>query len=160
MLPENPLTANGPPACASLIVTEAVPVFVTVTVSLPLVVFSFWSPKFNEAGDTVIAVVAAATPVPDTEMLAGEFVALLATLTVPETAPAVVGLNMTVKVAVSFGATVTAPMALAVKPVPLVVTPEIVTLEFPLFVSVTPSELLAFTLTLPKLRLPGLGASS
>ena len=91
----------------------------------------------------MIAVVAAATPVPDTEMLAGEFVALLATLTVPETAPAVVGLNMTVKVAVSFGATVTAPMALAVKPVPLVVTPEIVTLEFPLFV-----------------RLAGLGASS
>jgi hypothetical protein len=85
---------------------------------------------------------------------------LLATLTVPETAPAVVGLNMTVKVAVSFGATVTAPMALAVKPVPLVVTPEIVTLEFPLFVSVTPSELLALTLTLPKLRLAGLGASS
>jgi hypothetical protein len=45
---------------------------------------------------------------------------------------------------------------LVVNPVPFVVTPEIVTSEFPLFVSVTPSELLAFTLTLPKLRLVGL----
>jgi hypothetical protein len=37
-------------------------------------------------------VVGAATPVPDNEMLAGEFVALLAMLTLPLTAPAEVGL--------------------------------------------------------------------
>jgi len=39
------------------------------------------------------------TPVADNETPAGEFVALLATLTLPLTAPAVVGLNKTVKVA-------------------------------------------------------------
>jgi hypothetical protein len=160
VVPENPLTTNGAPACTLLTVTDALPVFVTVTVLEPLAVFSFWLPKFSEAGETVIAVVGAATPVPDTETLAGEFVALLATLTVPVTAPAVVGLKLTIKVVVAFGATVTLPMELALKPVPLVVTPEITTLEVPLFVSVTPSELLAFTVTLPKLRLVGLGAST
>jgi len=40
-----------------------------------------------------------------------------------------------------------------------VVTPEIVTLEFPLLVSVTPSELLRPTFTLPKLKLLGLALS-
>ena len=40
------------------------------------------------------------TPVPDTVMLAGEFVALLATFTLPFTAPAFVGANWTVNVAV------------------------------------------------------------
>jgi hypothetical protein len=41
-----------------------------------------------------------ATPVPDNAMLVGEFVALLATLTLPLTAPAEVGMNKTVKLAV------------------------------------------------------------
>jgi hypothetical protein len=41
-----------------------------------------------------------ATPVPVNAMLVGEFVALLATLTLPLTAPAEVGMNKTVKLAV------------------------------------------------------------
>ena len=41
-----------------------------------------------------------ATPVPDTEIVAGELVALLATVTVPFTAPAVVGAKDTLRVAV------------------------------------------------------------
>jgi len=40
------------------------------------------------------------TPVPDTETTAGEFVALLATVTVPVTAPAVDGSKVTASVAV------------------------------------------------------------
>src|SRR5690349_7842417 len=48
-----------------------------------------------------------------------------------------------------------APKPLALNPAPAVVTVEIVTLEFPLFVSVTLEELLAPRFTFPKLRLVG-----
>ncbi len=48
---------------------------------------------------------------------------------------------------------------LALKPAPVTVTPEMVTLEFPLLVSVTGNALLPPTLTLPKLRLVGLAPS-
>jgi hypothetical protein len=41
VLPENPLTTNGAPACTLLTVTDVLPVFVTVTVLALLVVFSF-----------------------------------------------------------------------------------------------------------------------
>ena len=44
---------------------------------------------------------------------------------------------------------------LALNPVPETVTVEIVTLEFPLFVSVAPSELFPPTFTFPKPRLVG-----
>jgi hypothetical protein len=52
------------------------------------------------------------------------------------------------------------PPTLALKPLPADVTPEIITFEFPVFVSVTPTEVLAFTVTLPKLTLVGLAPSS
>ncbi len=48
---------------------------------------------------------------------------------------------------------------LALKPAPVTVTPEMVTLEFPLLVSVTGNALLPPTFTLPKLRLVGLAPS-
>ncbi len=48
---------------------------------------------------------------------------------------------------------------LALKPAPVTVTPEMVTLEFPLLVSVTGNPLLAPTFTLPKLRLVGFAPS-
>jgi hypothetical protein len=48
---------------------------------------------------------------------------------------------------------------LVLNPAPVIVTPEIVTFEFPLFVSVAPNELLLPTFTFPKLRLVGLAAS-
>src|SRR5712692_5135520 len=49
---------------------------------------------------------------------------------------------------------------LALKPAPVTVTPEMVTLEFPLLVSVTGNPLLLPpTFTLPKLRLVGLAPS-
>src|SRR6266852_2794129 len=48
---------------------------------------------------------------------------------------------------------------LALKPAPVTVTPEMVTLEFPLLVSVTGNPLLPPTFTLPKLRLVGFAPS-
>jgi len=105
--------------------------------------------------------VAAATPVPETAMLVGEFVALLDIFTVPVTAPAAAGSNATVKVAVCEGSrTRPEDTPLVMKPAPpLVDMPEIVTLEFPLLVSVTVNELVVPLFTLPKLKLAGLAES-
>jgi len=94
-------------------------------------------------------------------MLVGEFVASLDIFTVPVTAPAAAGSNATVKVAVCEGSR-TSPedTPLVVNPAPpLVDTPEIVTLEFPLLVSVTVNELVVPLFTLPKLKLAGLAES-
>ena len=51
-----------------------------------------------------------------------------------------------------------APVAL--KPVPVAVTPEIMTFEFPVFVSVTFTDALLPSLTLLKLKLDGLALRS
>jgi hypothetical protein len=96
------------------------------------------------------------TPDPDIDRLVGEFVAVLAIVTLPVTLPADVGAKVTVSAidcpAVSVCADVT-PVVL--KPAPDIVTCEIVTLEFPEFVSVTFCELVLPTVTLLKLRLVG-----
>lgn len=83
--------------------------------------------------------------------------ALLATLTLaPFTAPAVVGLNVTVTVAVCPGVRIVPfETPLAPNPAPVVVNPEIVSFEFPVFVSVKGRELEAFRFTVPKLKLVG-----
>jgi hypothetical protein len=86
-------------------------------------------------------------------MESGEFVALLATETLPVTLPAPDGAKVAVKLAVCPGARISpeeTPEAL--KPAPATVTLEIVTLEFPAFVSVTLRALLLDTFTLPKLK--------
>ena len=86
-------------------------------------------------------------------MASGEFVALLATETLPVTPPALDGANVAVKVAACPGAMMSpeeTPVAL--NPAPETVTFEIVTLEFPAFVRVTLCVLLPDTLTLPKLK--------
>ena len=71
-------------------------------------------------------------------MVSGEFVALLATETLPVTLPAPDGANVAVKVAACPGAKISPEeMPAALKPAPETVTFEIVTLEFPAFVSVT-----------------------
>src|ERR1700693_5894945 len=74
------------------------------------------------------------TPDPDSNVLVGEFVALLAIVTLPVTLPVDVGAKLTVSatdcpaVSVSVDAT-----PLALKPAPDIVTCEIVTIEFPVF---------------------------
>lgn len=102
-----------------------------------------------------------ATPVPDTDSVAGEFVALLAMLTLPLAAPALLGANSTVTVADWFGVSTSPEVRpLALKPVPDEPTLEMVTLEFPLLVTTALNVLLLPTLTLPKLKLEVLSPKS
>jgi hypothetical protein len=103
----------------------------------------------------------APVPVPDTETVAGEFVALLAIVTVPVTAPADVGSNVMLSVAVWLGVnTNPAATPLALNPAPVTPTLEIVTFEFPLFVSVTVCDVLVPSVTFPKLTVVGLAPSN
>ena len=75
----------------------------------------------------------------------------------PLTVPPVVGANVTVKVADWLAlSTVPLEIPLALKPAPLAVTPEIATLEFPLFVMVVVCELVVPSITFPKAMLAGL----
>jgi hypothetical protein len=103
----------------------------------------------------------ACTPVPLTEIVAGELVALLATEMPPVTLPVDVGAKVTFKAADCPGDR-TAPddRLLALKPAPVALTLEMVTLELPEFVSVTPSALLALVSMFPKLKLVGLTLST
>jgi len=101
------------------------------------------------------------TPVPDRESKAGEFVALLVTLTLPDALPATVGAKRTFSVAVSLGVSIVpAVTPLALNPVPEGVTLEMVTLEFPLLVKVTLNVLLLPSFTFPKLKPVGLAPSN
>jgi hypothetical protein len=102
----------------------------------------------------------AATPSPVSAIVAGEFVALLVTFTLPLTLPAVFGANVTSTVAVCPGAIV-APLAppLVVIPVPLFVTPESRTLLFPVFFNVTAKVCELPTISFPKLKLAGVAVS-
>jgi hypothetical protein len=93
----------------------------------------------------------ATTPVPEREIVSGEFLALLETETLPVTLPAPDGAKVAVNVATCPGANITPEeRPAALNPAPETVTLEIVTLEFPAFVSVMLLELLLDTFTLPK----------
>jgi hypothetical protein len=74
----------------------------------------------------------------------------------PFTAPPVVGANVTVKTA-DWPADRIVPfeIPLALNPVPITVTPEIVTLEFPLLETVVINELLLPSITFPNTKLEG-----
>jgi hypothetical protein len=112
------------------------------------------SPDFPHVG---VPLVVCATPLPLSGIVAGEFVALLATEILPVGLPATVGAKATFSVADCPGVSVVlAVTPLVLYPPPVVVTPEIVTLEFPLLVKVTFSEPLLPTFTFPKLKLVGL----
>ena len=112
-----------------------------------------------QARATVCAVPVA--PVPETPMVAGEFVASLLMATLPVTAPAVVGANCTVTVADWFGVSIWPTFTpLALKPAPVTFRLEMVTFALPLLVSATLSELLLPSLTVPKLKVEVLNPSS
>jgi len=100
-------------------------------------------------------------PVPDSAIVVGELVALLAMDTpAPLTAPAVVGANFTVSVADCPGVSmVPFEIPLALKPAPVTVTLEIVMFELPLFITDVVSELLLPSPTLPKDKLVGFAPS-
>jgi hypothetical protein len=101
------------------------------------------------------------TPDPVMEMVAGELVALLVTVTPPVTLPVDVGAKVAFNTADCPGArTVPEDTFLALKPAPEVPTPEIVTLELPEFVRVAASVLAAPVSIFPKLKLVGLTLST
>jgi hypothetical protein len=98
--------------------------------------------------------------VPDRATVAGEFVALLVTVTLPLTFPTAAGANAIASVTDWPGVRVVpADTPIALNPAPVTTTLDMVTFEFPLFVSVTLPETLLPTSMLPKFRLVGFAPS-
>jgi hypothetical protein len=96
----------------------------------------------------------ALVPVPVNETVAGEFVALLDTVTLPVEVPTAVGAKTTLKVADWVGVkTVPEATPLTLNSPPGALTVEIVTFEFPVFVNDTVCVVLLPTVTLLKFRL-------
>jgi len=100
-------------------------------------------------------------PSPEREIVAGEFVALLATVTLPVTLPAAKGANVASNVADCPGARIRpAETPLVEKEAPETLTFDRVTLEFPAFVSVTDNAPLFPIATFPKLNVDVLSVRS
>ena len=93
-------------------------------------------------------------------MIWGEFVALLVIVTAPESGPVMAGANVVVNVLVCPAAIVNGNAApLTVNPAPLALICVTVTLEFPVFVSVTLCVALVPVVRLPKLSDAGIAVS-
>lgn len=101
-----------------------------------------------------------AVPVPDKAITSGEFVALLVTVMLPLALPTDDGANVTLQEVDCPAARLKGkPMEQMLKPAPLGVTCEIVTLEFPELVSVTLCVALVPVVRLPKLNDVGFAES-
>jgi hypothetical protein len=116
-------------------------------------------PTLTRLGATHVlnAEFACVVPVPVRGIVAGEFVALLVTTTLPVTLPEPVGAKVTFKVAV-FPAARMSPLdtPLTLKPGPEMLSFEMVMFELLELVSVTLLLLLAPTFIVPKLKVEGL----
>ena len=150
-----PLTLNPLPLAATAeIVTLVSPVLVSVSdkvVALPIVTL----PKFRLP--VLIPSAPGKVPVPESPTANEAFEAIV---TLPLTAPATVGLNDTLKLALWPALKVRgAVMPLTLNPVPLAVTAEIVTLLPPVLVTVSDNAFPVPTAKLPKLRLLALTPS-
>ena len=100
----------------------------------------------------------AAIPVPESAIWTGEFVALLATITLPGRGPVEDGVNVAVIVATCPEARICpVETPLTLYPAPEIETLEIVTVEFPAFVKVKLRTLAPPMVTLPKDKLVVLG---
>jgi hypothetical protein len=100
------------------------------------------------------------TPTPLSEIESGEFAAVLTTDAVPVELPAIVGVNVTLKLAACPADNVTrGAEPLRVKPLPATLTCEMLTAALPVFVSVTLCVVLALRVWLPKLSEVALGVS-
>jgi hypothetical protein len=99
----------------------------------------------------IVGGVGGATPLPLTVMDVGSLLALLATVTVPETAPAAIGEKMIFIVALRPAAICTgSDIPLALNPDPDTATCEMVTPELPMLMRTTDWVLVSPTVTLPK----------
>jgi len=95
--------------------------------------------------------VAGELPVPEREMVLGELVALLVTITLPETLPVAVGANATVNEVDCPEASVRGRVRpVTAKPLPVTLSCERVTLAFPVLLMVTAWVAFAPMVTLPK----------
>ena len=100
------------------------------------------------------------TPTPLSVTVVGELVASLVAVTLPVRIPVTTGAKAAFSVAVCPGARIVpAGTPLAMKPAPETLTFEIVTLELPVFLSVTPRMLLVPESKFPKLKLVALTLS-
>lgn len=144
-----------PLAETELTVRLPVPVFWIVTLcdpELPVVTF----PKARVAGETAIAGAVAAAPVPDILTIVFDVEALLEIAMVPADALAVVGANLTLKLAEAPAATVAGmPMPLTEYPVPLTDAELTVRLAVPVFWTETVCVADWPTVTFPNERLAG-----
>ena len=101
-----------------------------------------------------------AAPVPERPSTNGELVALLVTVTLPVTLPAEAGAKATLNEVVCPAARVTGkPIEDRLKPVPLAVICEMVTLALPVLLRVTVCVALVPVVRLPKLNEAGLAES-
>ena len=151
----NPVMLNPAPlALPAEIERPAVPVFDNVTATDPLPPTGMFE-KGTLAG---FAVRTPCVPVPATAIDTVGFEAVVEIVIIPEATPAVVGANWAVKDAVVPAAMVCpALIPVALKPAPVKVTWLIVTVAVPAFVNVIGCVLVFPTITLLKLKLPGLG---
>lgn len=142
----------APDALAWVIVNGAFPVFCKITLFGELLP----TPTFPNGTFAGLAVSCAWPAVPLREIDSIEFDALLAIAMFPVALPAVVGANCAVNVApCPAGITSGAVRPIMLKPAPVAVTPEIVVLAVPEFVSVMVCDPVLPTATLPKAALAG-----
>ena len=104
---------------------------------------------------TVIEVTVGGAPEPDKVIVVGELVALLVTITVPDTFPVADGANVTLKTVFCPGLRTIPDAPVALKPGPETLTLEMVALELPELVKVVLKVLLEPMVTLPKGKLEG-----
>jgi len=165
LLPAGIVTGNDKPPTLNTELFELAAVTVTLAplaVKLPdavPLVPTTTLPKARVVGLTV-SCPTAVTPVPDNGIVSVGFDPFEVIVTLPLTAPAEAGVNDTLKVALWPDVSVTgAVIPLTLKPDPLTPTCGIVTLDPPLFVTVSERVCLFDTCTLPKLRLVGFDPS-
>src|SRR5262245_12717922 len=100
-------------------------------------------------------------PAPETAIAGAAFVALLTTVTVELKDPVAFGANTMCMVVLCPAAKLAplTPLVTLYADEPVILTPEMVTVEFPLLVKVTASVVLSPTVSLPKFRLDVEGTS-
>jgi hypothetical protein len=146
----------APATVTEAIVTVALPPFVSVTVCELLV------PVVTLPNAALVGVAAncGCVPVPLSVIVVGEFDALLTIEMLPLTLPAAVGANFALNVVLSPAPKASGVvMPVLLKPAPVTVTAEMVTVALPPFVRVMVCELLVPVATLPNAVLVGVAAN-
>lgn len=118
------------------------------------------TPELALPQDRTMEWVAAATPVPDREILVGELDASLLTVILPVATPVAEGAKVEINVVDCPGERMTPLEPVVLNPAPATKTCAMVTLEFPTFVRVAFRVLLLATFTVPKSKLLELDWSS